>query len=51
MPLENEFYGPNLAYILDLYEQYRKDPNTVDEATRRLFAHWSPADVTMPRAI
>ncbi len=37
MPLENEFHGPNLGYILELYEQYRKDPNAVDEATRRLF--------------
>src|ERR1041384_2092432 len=51
MHLENEFYGPNLAYILDLYEQYQKDPNTVDEATRRLFEQWSPTDVTVPRAL
>ena len=45
MPLENEFHGPNLGYILELYEQYRSDPNAVDEATRRLFEQWSPADV------
>lgn len=51
MPLENkrsspadEFHGPNLGYILELYEQYRRDPAAVDEATRRLFAQWSPAD-------
>ena len=44
MPLENEFHGPNLGYILELYEQYRKDPNAVDEATRKLFEKWSPAD-------
>src|SRR5690349_17904887 len=46
MPLENEFYGPNLGYILELYEQYREDPNSVDEATRKLFEQWSPADAT-----
>jgi 2-oxoglutarate dehydrogenase E1 component len=46
MPLENEFYGPNLGYILELYEQYRKDPNAVDEATRKLFEAWSPAEST-----
>jgi len=51
MPLENkrsspgdEFYGPNLGYILELYEQYRKDPNAVDEATRKLFEQWSPTE-------
>ena len=46
MPLENEFHGPNLAYILDLYEQYRNDPKAVDEATRRLFEEWSPGGTT-----
>jgi 2-oxoglutarate dehydrogenase E1 component len=51
MPLENkrsspadEFHGPNLGYILELYERYRRDPGAVDEATRQLFAQWSPAD-------
>src|SRR5215212_6579754 len=48
MPLENEFHGPNLGYILDLYEQYRKDPNAVDEATRRLFETWSPDEAAAP---
>ncbi|HEX9386303.1 MAG TPA: 2-oxoglutarate dehydrogenase E1 component [Anaerolineales bacterium] len=46
MPLENEFYGPNLGYILELYEQYRNDPNAVDEATRKLFEGWAPAEPT-----
>ena len=56
MPLENkrsspadEFHGPNLGYILELYEQYRKDPNAVDEATRSLFEQWSPADASSSR--
>jgi len=45
MALENEFHGPNLGYILELYERYRDDPNTVDEASRRLFERWSPSNV------
>ncbi|MGZ9164054.1 MAG: 2-oxoglutarate dehydrogenase E1 component [Anaerolineales bacterium] len=50
MSLEKEFHGPNLGYILELYEQYRDDPNSVDEATRKLFEHWSPAgtEATLP---
>jgi 2-oxoglutarate dehydrogenase E1 component len=46
MTLNNEFHGPNLAYILELYEQYRNDANSVDETTRRLFEKWSPAEVS-----
>ena len=49
MPLENEFHGPNLGYILELYEQYRDDPSSVDESTRKLFEQWSPADATSAR--
>ena len=44
MSLEKEFHGPNLGYILELYERYRDDPNAVDEATRKLFEQWSPAE-------
>src|SRR5690349_6640514 len=40
----DEFYGPNLGYVLELYERYRKDPNAVDEATRKLFERWSPSE-------
>ena len=42
MSLEKEFHGPNLGYILELYERYQDDPNAVDEATRKLFEQWSP---------
>jgi 2-oxoglutarate dehydrogenase E1 component len=45
MVLENEFHGPNLGYILELHQRYRDDPNSVDEATRKLFEQWSPAGV------
>ena len=39
--LEN-FYGPNAGYVLELYERYKQDPALVDEATRAIFAAWTP---------
>lgn len=36
------FYGPNAGYALELYERYRRDPNSVDEATRAFFAGLTP---------
>ena len=38
----SEFYGPNAGYILELYDRYQRDPQSVDSATRTFFAHWSP---------
>lgn len=37
-----EFHGPNVAYIIELYERYRANPDSVDAATREFFQHWSP---------
>lgn len=37
-----DFYGPNAGYVLELYERYRQDPESVDAATREFFARWSP---------
>ena len=36
------FYGPNLGYVLDLYESYMENPESVDERTREFFESWSP---------
>jgi 2-oxoglutarate dehydrogenase E1 component len=36
------FHGPNAGYVIELYEQYRKDPNSVDPATRTFFEQWTP---------
>ena len=41
---ENQFYGPNLGYVLELYERYREDPNSVDERTRGFFESWRPSE-------
>jgi 2-oxoglutarate dehydrogenase E1 component len=39
---DNDFHGPNLGYILELFERYQDDPDAVDESTRRLFEDWQP---------
>ncbi|HLL58200.1 MAG TPA: 2-oxoglutarate dehydrogenase E1 component, partial [Rubrobacteraceae bacterium] len=39
---ESQFYGPNLGYVLELYERYREDPESVDESARSFFENWSP---------
>ncbi len=44
MNQKKEFYGPNFAYILELYQKYQANPNAVDEESRRLFQDWSPLD-------
>lgn len=42
MTFENDFHGPNFGYILELYDQFLDDPDSVDESTRRLFQDWDP---------
>lgn len=37
-----DFHGPNLGYILELYERYQQNPEAVDAATRAYFQHWTP---------
>src|SRR5215470_9068337 len=44
------FYGPNAGYVLDLYERYKQNPDSVDAATRAIFATWSP-ESTAPAQI
>ncbi|MFL5383389.1 MAG: 2-oxoglutarate dehydrogenase E1 component, partial [Longimicrobiaceae bacterium] len=39
------FHGPNAAYVLDLYEQYARDPQSVDAEWRDYFAQFSPGEV------
>jgi 2-oxoglutarate dehydrogenase E1 component len=38
----SQFQGPNLGYVLELYERFREDPDSVDEETRGFFEEWSP---------
>jgi 2-oxoglutarate dehydrogenase E1 component len=37
-----DFTGPNAAYVRELYERFRENPETVDEKTRQFFSRWSP---------
>jgi len=46
----NQFFGPNLGYVLELYENYREDPDSVDGRTREFFESWSPPRVGTPGA-
>ena len=46
------FSGPNAAYVLDLYDQYRRDPGAVDAATRAYFDAWNgAAPVVAPASV
>jgi 2-oxoglutarate dehydrogenase E1 component len=38
----DQFTGVNAGYVYELYERYRLDPGSVDDAARDLFANWSP---------
>jgi 2-oxoglutarate dehydrogenase E1 component len=42
MTFMHDFAGPNAGYVLELYERYRQDPNSVDAETRAYFDHWEP---------
>jgi 2-oxoglutarate dehydrogenase E1 component len=42
MPAWGDFTGLNRGYVLELYEKYRRDPASVDDATRELFQQWTP---------
>ena len=37
-----QFFGPNAGLVIELYEQYQADPNSVDAATRAYFANFTP---------
>ncbi|WP_100408132.1 2-oxoglutarate dehydrogenase E1 component [Bacillus solitudinis] len=36
------FHGPNLGVAIELYEEFTKDPEAVDEELRELFQAWGP---------
>ena len=44
--LQNMFFGPNLGYILELYEKYVVDPHSVDEEIREYFQQTGDPDST-----
>jgi 2-oxoglutarate dehydrogenase E1 component len=46
-PLD-QISGANAGYVYELFERYQRDPSSVDEATRRAFATWTPAEPESP---
>jgi len=46
MTSNRDFHGPNLGYILELYEKFQDDSDSVDKAARRLFQRWTPTSPT-----
>ena len=42
MSIYSRFHGPNAGYVLELYERYLEDPNSVDPTTRSYFEQWRP---------
>ncbi|NDJ55388.1 MAG: 2-oxoglutarate dehydrogenase E1 component [Chloroflexi bacterium] len=45
MSSQEEFHGPNVGYILELYERYRTSPESLDPDTRQFFQHWTPPEL------
>lgn len=46
----SEFQGHNAGYVWELYERYRADPRSVDEATRVFFETSPPTESSARRA-
>ena len=44
----DQFSGANAGYVYELFERYQRDPSSVDEATRRAFATWTPEEPEHP---
>src|SRR5882672_3257084 len=38
----DEFAGANAGYVLELYDRYRQNPESVDPQTRKTFESWEP---------
>ena len=41
------FGGVNAGYVLELYDRYRQNPESVDPATRAVFERWNPAELEL----
>src|SRR4051812_33188406 len=43
-----EFFGPNAGYVADLFDQYQREPASVDAETRAIFDAWRGATAPAP---
>jgi len=48
---KHEFQGVNEGYVLELYDRWRQDPQSVDQSARDLFATWSPGPLENDPAV
>jgi 2-oxoglutarate dehydrogenase E1 component len=44
----DEFTGVNAGYVVELYERYRENPQSVDQQTRKVFETWAPRESVEP---
>jgi len=44
----DSFSGPNLGYVMEVYEQYVNDPESVEPEMRELFEQWGAPTVSDP---
>lgn len=42
------FYGPNAGYILELYDRFKQEPQSVDPASRTVFEEWAKRNGDAP---
>src|SRR5215510_6497786 len=45
-----EFQDINYGYVLELYEKFKRNPASVDDATRALFREWTPGETAVVTA-
>ncbi|MBA3968664.1 MAG: 2-oxoglutarate dehydrogenase E1 component, partial [Gemmatimonadetes bacterium] len=45
-----QFHGPNAGYVLDAFERFTHDPESVDETWRAYFADFTPTEPAAPVA-
>lgn len=43
--LKSLFAGPNAGYLVEVYEQFRRDPESLDPATQEMMRQLSPQDI------
>ncbi|MEK4029790.1 2-oxoglutarate dehydrogenase E1 component [Pseudobacillus sp. FSL P4-0506] len=44
----SEFSGPNLGYVMELYEHYLKDPESIDPEMKQMFEEWGAPVANVP---
>lgn len=40
-----DFHGPNLGYVMEQYDQYKVDPNSIDIELKEIFDNWGSPSI------